>query len=342
MPTYNVGGRQYSAPSLDIAVKEHQRRAGTPLSYAAWLDAGGRGTGDAEEQRRQYQLYLDNGDFSSPVAPQPTPGAAPGQQTPNAGADHNQIIQDLIAGRISEQQARARLAAIGVPQNVIDTEVRAVVGTTGAGGGGAFAGTPITGSGVPTAKPGLISPDGSPVNNEFLGGQQGQADVLRRYSLESGIAPNFQPFLQNLAQQQILPFALSRARAGLDVGVATPNEALSFLRGQGIGNVGLGAGSMASNSLRDAANFLRSPQHGSIYGPQQQYISDELLGESGSVGSELFAPIIKQLQEAGSRRVLPGMGQATGTFLQNYLAMNPTQFQTAPAFLDWLQTQGLI
>src|SRR3990167_8305819 len=183
-----------------------------------------------------------------------------------------------------------------------------------------------------------------------LEGQIGSGDFLRRYALESGVSPMYQEAAQRLVGQQNFTFAVQQAMAG-DFNNPDPQGAfLSFLRGQQGG--GLGGGASIGQSLRSAANFLRSPGGaGGLQSEAQEalrpYLTDPTnAAGAANVGSALFDPALDLMFQPSGLNFAPGLG-ATGRtgarkFLENYLAQNPTQFGDISNFLDFAQQRGLI
>jgi hypothetical protein len=168
--------------------------------------------------------------------------------------------------------------------------------------------------------------------------------------MESGIAPMFRQFGENLIGEQEFPFALQQAMGG-DVLNPDPQAAFSsFLQGQGGG--GMGGAPQMGQQLRQAGNFLRTPGGPSgLLSPGQEALMPFLIDPTNqqggaNVGSQLFNPAIQMMTQGRGLNYSPGLGAAgrsgARNFLQNYLAQNPTAFSSPTEFLDFAQQQGLI
>lgn len=191
----------------------------------------------------------------------------------------------------------------------------------------------------------------------FFKNQQGFADVARRVALKMGQPPAFRDFVEAAIGRMQMPFGI-RAAMGhlsgeqpLDKLVQSPEAFEAFLKHPGqaeFQDPDTWGGNQISRTLNSAARYLRQPTAaGDVRtGAGQDLLRQLLLGPSGSVGSELFAPTIGMVTQGAGRRFLPGLGQAARNAvqnsLQNMLAQEPGRFTDLPAFIDFLINEGII
>ena len=174
--------------------------------------------------------------------------------------------------------------------------------------------------------------------------QIGVNDLARRFALESGVAPSFRELIKNRALQQTFPFALEQAmKPGpeevFDPHILSTSEFADFLQ-EAMG----GESQSIGQSLRGAADFLRTPDwEGNVFSPQQDFIRVFLINE-GYSGSQLFAPTIELLTQRQHGRSFGGfdVSGAIQRSIRNQLAAEPLRFQTVAEFLDYLAEQGII
>ena len=289
-------------------------------------DVGGLGGTSPQQPSQQPSQQPPQ---QPPQQPSQQPSQQPPQQPPQqaggglAGMSSPEIVEAAARGDLTEDEAVAELVRRGAS----DASARSMVRARKSAGG---------------AQPADF------IKN--LEGQIGSGDFLRRYALESGVSPMYQEAAQRLVGQQNFPFAVQQAMAG-DFNNPDPQGAfLSFLRGQQGG--GLGGGASIGQSLRSAANFLRSPGGaGGLQSEAQEalrpYLTDPTnAAGAANVGSALFDPAMDLMFQPSGLNFAPGLG-ATGRtgarkFLENYLAQNPTQFGDISNFLDFAQQRGLI
>ena len=283
----------------------------------------------------------------------PRPGDPP--TGPTGGLTAEQILEAYRRGG-SYADAQDALLALGTSQHEV-TLALARITPMGPGTppsappapAGAASGAPpgpgvvpTQGGGPPTARPEPAAPPGS--FKQRLQGQLSGSDFFRRFGLESGVAPMWQDFASNLAQRQEFPFRLSQAMQG---NLLDPDEQGSFktyLQGQNAWG-----GSNTGQSLRSAADFLRRPN--APFGSQEallDLLTNRTNQQTGgaNVGSALFEPTIGALTQGSMLNFEPGLGgvgrRAVDTSLRNLLAQNPTRFESAPDFIDFLAQQGLL
>ena len=151
--------------------------------------------------------------------------------------------------------------------------------------------------------------------------------------------------MQGRAERQSLPFALQALQGlgtGAEFGEGVLGDALST---QNFGRFLEGGGGSLGGSLRESADCLRTPAAGGQFSAAQEALRGRLLGPEGSIGSDLFNPLIQLIQQAGtgdSKQVRGfGVSDAIGRALRNQFADDPTRFQTATGFLDAQRGQGL-
>jgi hypothetical protein len=146
----------------------------------------------------------------------------------------------------------------------------------------------------------------------------------------------------NQALQQVFPFALEQATGPGTQDVLAPqglsvSEFENFLR-----EVMGGESPSIGQSLRTAADFLRSPNwNGGVFSPQQDFIR-RMLEEEGEVGSARFTPTIALVTQPSGRRFGIDLSQGLRQALEDSLASDPLRFQTLAEFLDYLAAQGVI
>ena len=261
------------------------------------------------------------------------------QTGPTGGLTVDQILEAYRRGG-----SRADTVSALLDLRMSADEVYDLLGSIDRGGtlqGGPGAAPTPTSGGPPTVRPEPAAAPGT--FKQRLQQQLSGSDFFRRYAMQSGVAPMFQDFASQLAQRQEFPFALSQAQQG-DVLNADPQASFSaFLERQGFGG-----GASVGQNLRSAGDFLRSPN--ASFGSQEALlpwlVDREGTGGAPNIGSALFRPTIERLTEGPILNFAPGLGRtgpsAVRNSLQNYLAQNPTEFEDAPGFIDFLTRQGLL